>query len=146
MQFNYNQTPKIFLIHSKLLRTLSTSQSCSYLSWQPLFSVWLATPDPSQSVALESLLLSKIKGTRCSSTIPTGFITTPYYMAVFSMLKQNCSRKNSSTFPARFLPDDSTGWGDGFKVTSAQADKKPRAVLNVFLENILELFTAENTY
>lgn len=146
MQFNYNQTPKIFLIHSKLLRTLSISQSCSYLSWQHLFSVLLVTPDPLLSVAPESLLLNKIKGTRCSSKIPTGFITTPYYMAVFSMLKQNCCRKNSSTFPGRFLPDDSTGWSDGFKVTSAQENKKTQAVLNVFLQNILEPFTAENTY
>lgn len=137
---------KIFLIHNKLLRTLNISQSCSYLSWQHLFSVLLATPDPLQSVALESLLVSKIKGTRCSSKIPTGFITTPYYMAVFSMLKQNWCRKNSSTFTGRFLPDDCTGWGDGFKVTSAQGGKKTQAVLNVFLQSILELFTAENAY
>lgn len=118
-QFNYNQTPKYFWFTAKLLRTLNISQSCSYLSWQHLFSVLLATPDPLQSVALESLLDSKIKGMRCFSKIPTGFITTPYYMAVFSMLRQNWCRKNSSTFPGRFLPDDSTGWDDGFKVTWA---------------------------
>lgn len=67
-------------------------------------------------------------------------------MAVFSMLKQNWCRNNSSTFTERFLPDDSTGWGDGFKVTSAQGEKKLQAVLNVFLQNILKLFTAENAY
>lgn len=46
----------------------------------------------------------------------------------------------------RFLPDDSAGWGDGFKVTSAQGGKKLQAVLNVFLQNIVKLFTAENAY
>lgn len=137
---------KIFLIHSRSLRALRISQSCSYLSWQCLFSVSLATPDPWQSAALESLLVSKIKGTRGSSKIPTGFITTPHYMAVLTMLRQNWCRKNSSTFPGRFLPDDSTGWGDGFKVTSAQGDKKMQAVLHVLLQTILELFTAENAY
>lgn len=121
----------------QILRTSNISQCCSYLSQQHLLSVLQATPDLLQSEALESLLLSKITETRYPPTIPTGFITTCHQAAAFSMLRQNGCRDNSSTFRERFLPDDSTGWGDGFKVTSAQGDKNLHAVLNAFLQNIL---------
>lgn len=48
------------------------------------------------------------------------------------MLRQNGCKNNSSTFRDAFLPDDSTGWDDGFKVTSAQGDKNLQAVLHFY--------------
>lgn len=76
-------------------------QAVPYLSLPSLLSAVPVIPAPSQSAGLESLLVSEIRGTSCSSGIPTGFIPPDHYASARKETEQKATQRRSG-----YLPED----------------------------------------